>query len=109
MKYRPLPVAILALSALGPRAHAANMPGMSCHDVGGFARAVVQEKRNGVDLEEALDGLEDSLGPEFADMKRGFALIVRTICMQKRMSAAGPDEVGAAFEKACNRFEGRGQ
>jgi len=34
---------------------------------------------------------------------------VRAIYTQKRMSAAGPDEVSAAFEKACNRFEGRGQ
>jgi hypothetical protein len=109
MKYRLLPIAVLALSVLGPRAHAAYVTGMSCHDVGGFARVVVQQKQKGVDLDEALDGLEDSLGPKFAAMKRSLALVVLMIYTRKPMSAAGPDEAGAAFEKACNRFEGRGR
>lgn len=109
MKYRLLPIAVLALSVLGPQAHAAYVRGMSCHDVGGFARVVVQQKQNGLDLDEALDGLEDSLGPKFADLKRELALVILMIYTRKPMSAAGPDEVAAAFEKACNQFEGRGR
>jgi len=108
MKYRLLLIPVLTLSVLGPQAHAAYVRGMNCHDVGGFARVVLQQKRNGFDVEEALDGLEDSLGPKFADMKRELALIVLMIYTRKPMSAVGRDEAGAAFENACG-FEGRGR
>jgi len=96
--------------ALGPHlAHAASHdpPCQQAYDPVSFL--LDDHSHEAADLEEALDGLEESLGPEFAEMKRGLALIVRAIYTQKRMSAASPDEVGAAFEKACNRFEGRGQ
>jgi hypothetical protein len=39
-------------------------------------------------------------------MKRDLALIVRMIYTQKPMTAAGPDEVGAAFEKALSESFG---
>jgi hypothetical protein len=77
------------------------VPGMSCSEVGGFAQQVVEQKSIGVTLKEAVVGLRQSLGPEYRDTKRALEKIVRAIYGTKTLSTAAPEEVAAAYQRAC--------
>jgi hypothetical protein len=77
------------------------VPGMSCSEVGGFAQQVVEQKSIGVTLNEAVAGLRQSLGPEYGNTQRALEKIIRAIYGTKTLSTATPEEVGAAYERAC--------
>ncbi len=104
---RLIPIATFAfMLTLAASASAAYVPGMNCIEVGGFAQQVVEQKAVGVGLDEALDGLQNSLGPEYANTKRALAQIIRGIYTDKTLSAGSPEAVGKAYERTCKLVEG---
>ena len=75
------------------------VPGMSCPDIGRFAQQIVEEKANGATLDDAVRRLRQSIRP--ADSGRALEDIVRAIYGMEIFSTATPEEVGAAYELAC--------
>jgi hypothetical protein len=73
--------------------------GMSCPEIGRFAQQVAAQKANGASLDEAVRRLRRSVRP--ADNERALEDIVRAIYGIEVFSTATPEEVGAAYELAC--------
>jgi hypothetical protein len=90
-----------------PPAFADYVPGMSCHEVGGFAEQVAEQKSIGVTLNEAVVGLRQSLGPEYRGAKRALEKIIRAIYSTKALSSATSDAIRDAYERACEVVAGR--
>jgi hypothetical protein len=90
--------AILVYSA---SALAGDVPGMTCSDVGSFAREVAEQKAKGVTLNNAVLTLRQSIRLEYLGTERALEKIIRAIYDVETFSNATPKEVGAAYQRVC--------
>jgi hypothetical protein len=89
----------------GATAYADYVPGMTCHEVRGFAQVVAEQKLLGETLKDQIIGVRQSLGSEYRDTKHALETIVRAIYGIKSLSGAAPEAVGDAYERACKLME----
>src|SRR5437588_9636162 len=91
---------VLAVFASTP-ATASDVPGMTCPEIGSFAQQVAQRKAEGVSVDDAIRRLRQSFGSEHADSEHELEKIVRAIYGMLIFSTASPEEVGSAYQTAC--------
>ena len=82
-------------------AFAADVPGMTCSEIATFARQIALQKTERVALIDALRRLRQSLGVDHADTEHELEKIVRAIYGMQIFSTASPEEVGTAYQTAC--------
>ena len=82
-------------------ATASDVPGMTCPEIGSFAQEVAQRKAEGVSVDDAIRRLRQSFGSEHADSEHELEKIVRAIYGMQIFSTASPEEVGTAYQTAC--------
>lgn len=78
--------------------------GMSCDEIGDFAKQVALQKqmKDGVTLKEAIDGLHDSLaGGDFKSTDKILAEIINEIYKRPYLSNLDPMLVKSTFEHDC--------
>ena len=80
---------------------ASDVPGMTCSEIGSFAQQVAQRKAEGVSVDDAIRRLRQSFGSEHADSEHELEKIVRAIYGMQIFSTASPEEVGTAYQTAC--------
>jgi hypothetical protein len=80
---------------------ASDIAGVSCSDIGSFARFVAEQKAEGVTLKEAVRQLHRSFGREHRDAEHELENIVRAIYEIPIFSTVSPAEVGTAYQTAC--------
>jgi len=91
----------LAVFASTP-ACATDVPGMTCAEIGSFARQVAEQKAEGVALNDAFRRLRRALGPEHTGKtEHELEKIVRAIYRMKVFATVSPEEVGNAYQAAC--------
>ena len=90
----------LAVLASTP-AVASDVPGMTCAEIGSFAERVAQQKAEGVSFDDTVRRLRRSLAPEYAPTAPELEKIVRAIYGMAIFSTASPEEVGIAYQTAC--------
>ena len=98
-------VMVGAILWYGATAFAAYVPGMTCEEVRGFAQVVSEQKLLGENLKDQIVGVRQSLGSEYKNTKHALEIIVRAIYGIKNLSAATPEAVGDAYERACKLME----
>ena len=95
-------VGIIGINLLASTpAVATDVPGMSCSDIGSFARQIAQQKAEGVPIEDAVRGLRQSFGSGYSATQHELEKIVRAIYTIQIFSIAMPEEVGTAYQTAC--------
>ena len=82
-------------------ATASDVPGMTCSEIGSFAQQVAQRKAEGVSVDDAIRRLRQSFGSEHADSEHELEKIVRAIYGMQIFSTASPEDVGTAYQTAC--------
>ena len=82
-------------------ASASDVPGMTCSEIGSFAQQVAQRKAAGVSIGEAVRHLRKSFGSKHLDAEHELEKIVRAIYGMQIFSTASPEEVGTAYQTAC--------
>jgi hypothetical protein len=92
----------LAVFASAPT-FATDVSGMSCSQIGGFARQVAEQKLKGVMLKDAVRRLRKSFGSRYADTEQELENIVRGIYRIPIFSTVSPAEVGNAYQIACEK------
>jgi len=80
---------------------ASDIAGVSCSDIGSFARFVAEQKAEGVTLKEAVRQLHRSFGREHPETEQELEKIVQAIYEMPIFSTATPAEVGTAYQTAC--------
>jgi len=80
---------------------ASDVPGMTCSEIGSFAQQVAEHKAEGVFVDDAIRRLRQSFGSEHADTEHELEKIVRAIYGMPIFSTSRPDEVGTAYQAAC--------
>ena len=80
---------------------ASDVPGMTCAEIGSFAERVAQQKAEGVALDDTVRRLRRSLAPEYAPTAPELEKVVRAIYGMAIFSTASPEEVGIAYQTAC--------
>ena len=80
---------------------ASDVPGMTCSEIGSFAQQVAQRKAEGVSVDDAIRRLRLSFGFEHAGTEHELEKIVRAIYGMQIFSTASPEEVGTAYQTAC--------
>jgi hypothetical protein len=98
----------LAVFANTP-ACASDVSAMSCSQIGGFARQVAEQKLKGVTLKDAVRRLRKSSGSQYADTDHELENIVRGIYRIPIFSTVSPEEVGSAYQIACEKGKSRAQ
>jgi hypothetical protein len=97
-----LVVGTIVLAVCASRsATASDIPGMTCSEIGSFARQVAEHKAEGVSIDEGIRRLRLSFGSEHADTEHELEKIVRAIYGKQIFSTASPEEVGTAYQTAC--------
>jgi len=93
---------ILGLIGLGLIAQESDeVPGMTCAEIGEFARQVAEQKANGAILPDALRAVRRSVPLEHRDRERALEDFVTAIYRIEIFSTASPEEVGDAYQVAC--------
>jgi len=92
----------LAVFASTP-AFASDVSAMSCPQIGGFARQVAEQKLKGVMLKDAVRRFRKSFGSRYADTDHELENIVRGIYRIPIFSTVSPEEVGNAYQIACEK------
>ena len=87
--------------AYSASASAGDVPGMTCSNVGSFARQVAEQKAKGVTLNNAVLTLRQSIGLQYLGTERALEKIIRAIYDVETFSNGPPKEVGAAYQRAC--------
>ena len=82
-------------------ATAGDVPGMTCSEIGSFARQVAEHKAEGGSIDEGIRRLRLFVGSEHADTEHELEKIVRAIYGKQIFSTASPEEVGTAYQTAC--------
>src|SRR5438552_4253546 len=82
-------------------ATASDVPGMTCAEIGSFARRVAEHKAEGVSIDEGIRRLRLSFGSEHDDTEHELEKIVHAIYGKQIFSTASPEEVGTAYQTAC--------
>ena len=78
-----------------------DVPGMTCSELGSFAQQVAQRTAEGVSVDDAIRRLRQSFGSEHADCEHELEKIVRAIYGMQIFSTASPEDVGTAYQTAC--------
>jgi hypothetical protein len=84
-------------------AFASDVSAMSCSQIGGFARQVAEQKLKGVMLKDAVRRFRKSFGSRYADTDHELENIVRGIYRIPIFSTVSPEEVGNAYQIACEK------
>lgn len=92
----------LAVFASTP-AFASDVSAMSCSQIGGFALQVAEQKLKGVTLKDAVRRFRKSFGSRYADTDHELENIVRGIYRIPIFSTVSPEEVGNAYQIACEK------
>ena len=74
---------------------------MTCIEIGSFARQVAKHKAEGASMDETIRRLREVFGVQDADVERELEKIVRAIYGIQIFSTASPEEVGMAYQTAC--------
>ncbi|MBV8774204.1 MAG: hypothetical protein JO166_18000 [Deltaproteobacteria bacterium] len=82
-------------------AMATEVPGMSCSQIASFARQVAEQRAEGITRDDALNRLRQSIGAEYPNTERELEKIVQAIYGVPVFSTATPEEVGTAYQAAC--------
>jgi len=98
----------LAVFASTP-AFGSGVPSMSCSQIGSFAREVAQQKLDGVTLQDAVHRLRKALGSKRMDTEQELENIVRGIYRIRIFSTVSPQEVGSAYQTACENGQSQAQ
>ena len=80
---------------------ATEVHGLSCSQIGSFARQVAEQKAEGVSLTDGLRRLRQSISREYPDTERELEKVVQDIYTVPVFATATPDEVGTAYQAAC--------
>jgi len=80
---------------------ASDVPGMTCSEIGSFAQQVAKRKAEGVSIDDTIRRLRRSFGSEHADTEHEMEKIVRAIYGMQIFSTASPEDVGTAYQTAC--------
>lgn len=105
----PRPHIIRVLGAIGlavlanRTAYASDVPRMTCSQIGSFARQVAQQQRGGVTLKDAVRRLRKSIGSQDVGTEQQLESIVRGVYQIPIFSTVNPEEVGSAYQTACER------
>jgi hypothetical protein len=103
----PGPVIIIAAGTIGltlitrTPTFASDVAGVSCSDIGSFARLVAEQKSEGVPLKQAVRHLRRSFGREHPETEHELEKIIQAIYEMPIFSTATPAEVGTAYQTAC--------
>ena len=96
-----LAVGIIVLAVFASTsATASDVPGVTCSEIGSFARRVAGHKAEGVSV-DAIRRLRQSFGSEHLDTEHELEKIDRAIYDKQIFSAASLEEVGTAYQTAC--------
>jgi hypothetical protein len=79
----------------------ADVPGMTCSQIASFAREVAQQKAEGVTVNKALLRLRQVLGVQHGGTEHELEKIVKAIYRMPIFSTVSPEEVGSAYQAAC--------
>jgi hypothetical protein len=90
----------LAVFASTP-AFAADARGMTCAEFAAFAQEVAQQKAEGLALTDVVRRLRRSFGRKDADTEHQLEKIVRAIYGMPAFSTVSPEQVGSAYQSAC--------
>jgi hypothetical protein len=90
-------------------AFASDVSAISCSQIAGFARQVAEQKLKGVTLKDAVRRLRKSFGSRHADTDHELENIVRGIYRIPIFSTVSPEEVGNAYQIACEKGKSRAQ
>ena len=82
-------------------AYATDVPEMTCAEIAAFAREVAQQKAEGRPLNDLVRRLRRSFGRRDADTEHELEKIVRAIYHMTIFSTVSPEEVGSAYQTAC--------
>lgn len=93
-----------ALSGANP-GRRAYVQGMTCEQVGVFAQAVADTKRDGETLRGQLSDLRNLLPAGYDEAKRSLGMIIRAIYSSKPLANATPEAVANAYQKSCEVVE----
>src|SRR5690348_12282657 len=96
-----LVVGTIVLVFVSRSATASDVPGMTCSEIGSFAQQVAQRKAEGFSVDDAIRRLRQSFGSEHADTEHELEKVVRAIYGMQIFSTASPEEVGTAYQTAC--------
>ena len=80
---------------------ATDVPEMTCAEIAAFAQEVAQQKAEGRPLNDMVRRLRRSFGRKDADTEHELEKIVRAIYHMTIFSTASPEEVGSAYQTAC--------
>ena len=99
-------VVVLFLLAFCSNAYAINYAGsgMSCEEIGDFAKSVMYQKqmKDGLTLKEQLDGMHNSLlGGDFKSTEKVLAQIINEIYKKAYLSSLAPDVAKSTFGHDC--------
>jgi hypothetical protein len=98
---------ILVVVAIGlaffasPPAFAVDVRGLTCAEIAAFAQEVAQQKAEGHSLNDVVRRLRRSWGRGNADTEHELEKIVRAIYGTRIFSSVSPQEVGSAYQTAC--------
>ena len=84
-----------------PSAFAVDVQRMTCGEIAAFAQGVAQQKAEGHSLADLVRRLRRSFGRGDADMEHELEKIVRAIYSTQIFSTVSPQEVGSAYQTAC--------
>jgi hypothetical protein len=90
----------LAFFASTP-AFGSDVPAMTCAEIAAFAQEVAREKAEGRPLNYMVRHLRRSLGHGDAETEHELEKIVRAIYGTPIFSTVSPEEVGSAYQTAC--------
>ena len=98
---------ILVVGAIGlavfasPSALAVDVQRMTCAEIAAFAQEVAQQKAEGLPLNTVVRRLRRSFGRKDADTEHELEKIVRAIYGIPIFATVSPEEVGSAYQTAC--------
>ena len=103
MPARTIPVVVtIGLAVFTSRpAFPVDARGMTCAEIAAFAQEVAQQKTEGHSLGELVRRLRRSFGRGEADTEHELEKIVRGIYGMQIFVPATPEEIGIAYENAC--------
>jgi hypothetical protein len=90
----------IGFACTAPAPAAEYVPGMTCHEVGGFAEAVAVQKSLGDTLKEQIAGMHQST-PGYPRTRAALEKIIRAIYANLALRSASPENVGKSYEQAC--------
>ena len=103
----PGPQIIRVVAAIGlavfasTLAFAVDVRRMTCAEIAAFAQEVAQQKAEGRPLYDMVRRLRRSFGRKDADTEHELEKIVRAIYGAPIFSTVSPEEVGSAYQTAC--------